>query len=47
MKLNIKNLKGEVFQIEVEPTDNVNFQLDRFPILKSKYKMLKTFKLIC
>ena len=23
MKLSIKNLKGEVFQVEVEPADNV------------------------
>lgn len=30
MKLNIKNLKGEVFQVEVEPADNVDALLLRF-----------------
>ena len=34
MKLNIKNLKGEVFQVEIEPADSVN-------VLKTKIQEVK------
>lgn len=41
MKLNIKNLKGEVFQVELDPNDNVRLLLSRFPLSKTKYRRSK------
>ena len=38
MKLNIKNLKGEVFQVELDPADNVDSLLPRFPPSKTKFR---------
>jgi len=41
MKLSIKNLKGEVFQVDAEPTDSVNIQQNRSPSSKLKSNRLR------
>lgn len=41
MKLSVKNLKGEVFQVEVEPTDNVAIFTCRFKHSKQRYNNQK------
>ena len=38
MKLKVKNLKGEVFEVEVEPEDSVFFLLVRSRTSKIKSK---------
>ena len=38
MKLKVKNLKGEVFEVEVEAEDSVQIVVLRFPPSKIKFR---------
>lgn len=44
MKINIKNLKGEIFSIEAEPTDSVLSQAPRSQPSNKKLKPIRAFQ---
>jgi energy-converting hydrogenase Eha subunit F len=44
MKITVKTLKGDILNIEAEPTSTVNVFLSRFSSLKIKSKLLKDFR---
>lgn len=46
MKIAVKNLKGEIFHVELEPTDNVPMTLRRSKLSRPKSKKPRDFQLI-